>query len=116
LIVIETNILPKRFDALAIWPAIFVRPEFRWDMPLMLHEARHLSDQARFLIIPWFVFYAFSWRFRLWAELRGHTEQVKAGGLTVAQAANHIAAKYNIPIEETEIRRRLQIRVTFTRP
>lgn len=93
---IVTNLPRLRgFDALTVWPFIFITEEHANNVPLVEHEKVHLREQVRLLVFPWLFLYAFSKRFRFDAEVRGHAAQVKLGGVTAQWAAWHIATKYN---------------------
>ena len=44
--VVFTNYIPHGFDALTLWPFIFVRPLCRNNEPLIEHELVHYREQA----------------------------------------------------------------------
>lgn len=83
-----------RFDAITLWPFIFVRRGRETDKALIAHELAHAKDQARWLVLPWFSLYLISPRFRFTAEVIGHAAQIKAGGGTVPWAAASITNRY----------------------
>jgi hypothetical protein len=83
------------FDALTVWPFVFITKQYAQNVPLLEHEKVHLREQAAMLVIPWLLMYRLSKRFRFGAEVRGHAVQVKLGGVTIQWAAHHIATKYS---------------------
>ncbi len=83
-----------RFDAITIWPFIFVRCGKEEDKALIAHEMAHAKDQVRWLVLPWFVLYFLSPRFRFTAEVIGHAAQIKAGSGNVQWAAESITNRY----------------------
>lgn len=83
-----------RFDAITIWPFIVVRKGCDSDLALIAHEKAHLIDQRNWFVLPWFVMYFLSPRFRFTAEVIGHAAQVKAGGCRVQWAAATITNRY----------------------
>lgn len=93
---IKTVNFPRwfRFDAITLWPFVFVRKGRENDTALIAHEKAHLIDQRNWLVLPWFVMYLISPRFRFTAEVIGHAAQIKAGGGTVQWAAAHITNRY----------------------
>lgn len=84
--IICTNLIPKGFSAISLWPFIFVRPEHRSDTALIEHELVHYREQA--WVTPlWVILYLVSRKFRLAAEVRAYTRQIEVGGVTREQAA-----------------------------
>ncbi len=63
--IIETNMLPKHVNGMAIWPFILVRPEKRTER-LVNHERIHLAQQLETLILPFYVLYL---GFYLWNRM-----------------------------------------------
>lgn len=86
MILIRTRIVPGGFSALALWPFLFIRPEAATDAALVAHEKVHLQEQARWLVLPWWLAYLASRRFRLAAEVRAYRVQI-AYGLDPERAA-----------------------------
>jgi hypothetical protein len=93
--------LPALFKAwgLTIWPFIIIVPEQIDNLPLIAHEEVHLKEQARWLVIPWWVAYLLSPKFRLAAEVRAHRVQIDMGGCTPEQAARWLATNYRLRID-----------------
>lgn len=83
-------------DALTVWPCVFVRPEQADNQPLLAHEAVHLEEQARWLVLPWWLAYLVSRRFRYQAELRAYRVQIHLGGITVERAAELLQLHYRL--------------------
>lgn len=88
--------LPKLigFDAITIWPFIFITPAYASNKPLIEHELVHYREQRKWLCLPWWIAYAISKEFRFNAEVRGHAAQIKHYGCTLEWAAQHIADNY----------------------
>lgn len=74
--VFYTNwLIPKRFAAYTRGPVIFIRPEYKHDTGLLQHELVHVRQWYR---NPAFgLFYRFSKKFRLKAEIEAYQEQLK---------------------------------------
>jgi hypothetical protein len=83
-----------RFDAITLYPFIFVRAGMENDEALIAHEQVHLQDQKNWFVLPWFLLYFLSPRFRFTAEVLGHAAQVRANGCSVQWAAAHITNRY----------------------
>lgn len=45
------RLVPRGFDAITVWPVIFVRPEHRHDQGLIEHERVHLREQQRTVVV-----------------------------------------------------------------
>lgn len=88
MIIYSDWLVPRRFNAITIWPFIFVD---NWhglhhDPALLDHEMVHYREQAWITPI-WWLRYAFSKSFRVNAEAKAYAVQVQAGGLTIVGAA-----------------------------
>lgn len=94
--IVATNLIPKGFSALSLWPFILVRPEQRSNIALIQHEMVHYREQAWITPI-WVLLYLISRKFRLQAELRAYTRQIEMGGVTREQAA-HALLGYRLGI------------------
>jgi len=75
-------LLPRFIYGLAIWPFIFVQPYFSRHCGLIEHEPVHFREQKMMLVIPWFLGYVLSKRFRRDAELREYRHQIAIGGIS----------------------------------
>jgi hypothetical protein len=84
--IISTNLVPRGFSAMTLWPLIFVRPECRHDTALIEHELVHYREQ-RWITPIWVARYLLSTRFRLAAEGRAYKRQIQVGGITCEGAA-----------------------------
>lgn len=83
--IITTNFICKPFDAMTIWPFIFVRSERKDDKALLAHEMVHYRAMA--WITPfWFLRYAFSKSFRWAEEVKAYRVQVGLGGIAAPEA------------------------------
>lgn len=99
--IIKTT-LPEFFGAagLAIWPFIFmIDPD---DEALVAHEMTHYKEQVKYLVIFWWIFYLFSKKFRLNAEVKAYKVQIQLGGLTVNRAAYYLSTMYKLGITQEE--------------
>ena len=85
--IVSTNLTPKGFSAVSLWPFIFVRPEHRSDTALIEHELVHYKEQA-WITPVWVLLYLVFRKFRLAAEVRAYTRQIELGGVTREQAAH----------------------------
>lgn len=94
--IVCTNLIPKGFSAVSLWPFIFVRPEHRSDYALIEHELVHYREQAWIMPI-WVLLYLVSRKFRLAAEVRAYSRQIELGGVTREQAA-HALLSYRLGI------------------
>ena len=101
--IVRTECLPASFDALTVWPFIFVRPASAADSGLMVHEGVHYAEQRRAWVLPWLLRYGLSKRFRLAAEVRGYRAQIAAGGLALDRAA-HLLTLYGAGVSEAQAR------------
>lgn len=88
--IVATNLIPSGFDAITIWPFIFVRLKHKDNKGLITHEKVHLEGQRKAWVIPWWIKYAFNPKFRLEAEVRGYKAQIAAEGISVESAARYM--------------------------
>lgn len=88
--IVSTNMVPSKFDAVTVWPFIFIRPASRGDAALLTHETVHYKEQRAWLVIPWLLCYGLSKSFRLNAEVRGYKAQIAVNGISVQQAAKYL--------------------------
>jgi NRPS condensation-like uncharacterized protein len=90
----------KGFDALTLWPFIFIDPQFINNQGLIEHEMVHYKEQA--WITPyWIAKYAMTKKFRLGAEVRGYKRQIEVNGITTNEAAN-LLTNYGVGISYEE--------------
>lgn len=96
--------LPKLFNAwgLTVAPFIFIAPEQADNKPLIAHEMVHYREQLKWLVLPWWIAYLISRKFRLNAEVRAYKVQVAQGGCTVEQAAYWLSSNYRLGISQRE--------------
>ena len=87
--IVSTNLIPKGFSAVSLWPFIFVRPEHRSEITLIEHELVHYKEQA-WITPVWITLYLVSRKFRLAAKVRAYTRQIELGGVTREQAGVHL--------------------------
>lgn len=66
MIVVKNNIIPvKPYDAMTLWPFIFVRKYTKVTEVLLNHERIHGRQQLELLIIPFLLWYVVEWIARL---------------------------------------------------
>lgn len=104
---IKTHFIPKGRDAIAVCPFIFIRPEKASDRGLIEHEKVHYKEQLCTLVLPWFLCYWLSKKFRLAAELRAYKRQVELKDITVGKAA-HLLTKSKIGISFLDALKKLR--------
>lgn len=98
--IVTIKLIPAKFDAVTVWPFIFVRKEQLLNTALIEHELVHYREQA--WITPfWLLRYFFSKKFRLAAEVRGYKRQIELGGITVKTAAV-LLTQYGIGVSYDE--------------
>src|SRR5687768_6849826 len=103
MILVRTNLIPKGFQALTVWPFIFVLPDCASDKGLIEHELVHHREQKRMAVLPWWGFYLLSRRFRLAQEVMAYKHQIAVGGIGV-DAAAHYLTQYGAGIPLAEAR------------
>jgi len=92
-----TRLLSRFICGFAIWPFIFVQPYFSRHRDLIEHGLVHFREQKKMLVIPWFLAYVLSKRFRRNAELCTYRHQIAIGGISVQRAAGNLT-KYKLGI------------------
>ncbi|WP_119681211.1 hypothetical protein [Indioceanicola profundi] len=91
--ILRVRRLPRAFDgfhAFACWPFIVIRTDVADEARIVLHEQVHYAEQRRCLLLPWLAMYFLSRRFRLKAEVRAYGVQVRAGVVSLEQAARSL--------------------------
>ena len=84
--IVTTSLINKLFDAVTVWPVIFVRPECKDDKALIAHEMVHYRSMA--WVTPfWWLRYALSKSFRWSQEVEAYRVQIALGGISVLDAA-----------------------------
>ena len=84
--IVTTNIMSHPFDAVTMWPFIFIRPEYKDNAAMIAHEMVHYKDMA--WITPfWWLRYTFSKSFRWAQEVEAYRVQIAMGGITAPGAA-----------------------------
>jgi hypothetical protein len=92
--------IPRRFAAHTRGPVIFIRPEYRDDHGLLEHEIVHVRQWYRNPLFG--LFYKFSARFRLNAEVEAYRKQLKSSPNNRDLFAHYIASKYNLDITQEQ--------------
>lgn len=92
---IVTKLLPRRFDAMTVWPFIFVRPQSAKDAALIEHELVHWREQAWSPL--WWPRYLLSRRFRQAAEVRAYRRQIECGA-DPHVCARHLSTGYQLDL------------------
>lgn len=98
--IVTTNFIPRGFDAVSVWPFIFVRPEMAGNKGLIEHEMVHYREQA-WLTPLWWARYLASPSFRQAAEVRAYKRQIEVGGISVEHAA-YFLTQYRTGINESQ--------------
>lgn len=84
--IIKTTLIKNPFQAITVWPVIFVLPDQADNVGFIEHEMVHYREQA--WIAPlWWLRYVLSKSFRLAAEVRAYKRQIEVGGITRLTAA-----------------------------
>ena len=104
--IVSTRLVPQGFDALTLWPLIFIRPEQRNNTPLIEHELVHYNEQ-RWITPVWVLRYLLSRKFRLAAEVRAYRRQIQLGGITLDQAALMLT-RYRLGITQAQAEQSLE--------
>jgi len=99
-VIVKTKLIPKGFQAMSLWPFIFVLPEHSSNTGLIEHELVHYREQAWVAPI-WWVRYLCSKSFRQAAEVRAYKRQIEVGGITKEWAAVMLLS-YNLGITFSE--------------
>lgn len=107
--VVETD-LQTRYTAEAMPFWIRCRRGYASDDALLKHEAYHISQIWRTIGIH-VLLYKLSPSYRYRSECGGHAAQIKAGGISSAEAARRIMTRYDLDklnITESKVLRDLQ--------
>ena len=62
---IYTNLLPGSIAAIALWPFVLIRPEYRGNATMHQHERIHLRQQIEMLVIPFYLWYLIEYLVKL---------------------------------------------------
>lgn len=92
--IIETNLIPDKFDAVSVWPFIFVRTGKLDSVALIAHEKYHYNRQ-RWITPIWYLRYWFSKQFRWEEEVAAYKIQLGTSTMTADYAAQLITFTYN---------------------
>ena len=98
---IRTTRIPKGYHAFCVWPFIFVHPDHAESYGLIEHEMVHYREQRRCLMLPWWLLYGLSRRFRQAAEVRAYRRQIAVGGITADKAADYLLG-YHLGITKAQ--------------
>ena len=104
--IIKTSLVPSGFDAVTVFPFIFIRPEKATNTALIAHELVHYQEQKSAWVIPWLLRYALSRKFRFCAEIRGYRAQIASGGITVDEAIRMLG-QYGFELSDDQYREQL---------
>jgi hypothetical protein len=93
--------IPKRFAAVTRGPVIFIRPEYKHDAGLLAHEITHVKQWWRNPVFG--LFYRFSKKFRLNAEVEAYREQLRHYDSDQSDLfARYLVEKYHLDISLAE--------------
>jgi hypothetical protein len=90
-VIISTNLVPRGFDAITIWPFILIRPG-KESAGLLAHEGVHYRDMA-WLTPLWWLWYLCNTQFRVEAEVTAYRVSM-AHGMSLGEAAGWLC-KYD---------------------
>lgn len=101
LIFYTNRLVPARFDALTIGPAILMRPRCRGDIGLLEHELVHVRQWRRSFGLFW-PLYLFSRKHRLRYELEAYRRHLEFAPDSAAHFAQLLGTQYrlNLPVEQ----------------
>lgn len=69
MIIVRNLLIPvKGYNAMALWPFIFVRQDARVDAKTINHELIHGRQQVEMLVVPFYVWYLIEWLIRLFGK------------------------------------------------
>lgn len=98
--IIFTDWIPSKFNAMTAWPFIFIRKSSKYDKALLSHEMAHYKDQA--WIAPWWLLrYWLSRKFRLRVEAAGYKVQIAEGGVSIKTAVSMLM-HYDLEITQEQ--------------
>lgn len=106
IVIFSSLFVPKRFAAYSYGPIIFVKPEYKEDIPLIYHEQVHSHQFWRTFGLHG-ICYMLSKRYRFKAEVEAYGEQIKKK-LELKQRpdepkfAEFIATLYNLDVTKQE--------------
>ena len=83
--IVTTTLIQQPFDAVTVWPFIFIRPEYKDDQALIAHEMVHYKSMA-WLTPFWWLRYALSKSFRWTQEVKAYRVQIALGGISIENA------------------------------
>jgi hypothetical protein len=69
--------IPKNAAACACGPLIFIRPKYREDHGLYMHELEHVKQSFAGLIVFHVCLYLLAPKYRLWCEVQAYKAQAK---------------------------------------
>ena len=75
---IKTNLIPSPFDAVTVWPFIFIRPQAARDPGLLAHEQLHYQRMS-WITPVWWLRYAFDRVFRVREEVLAYQISIQYG-------------------------------------
>lgn len=83
---------------------VLIRPKYRDDEGIHLHELEHVEQAWRLLLIGHSLAYLLSKKYRLWAEVSAYRRQIEAYGpaVDITWAVNALVNKYRLGITEDE--------------
>jgi len=94
MLIIKTNLIPKRFDALALRWFILIRPEHAENEDLLAHEELHILQQRRDPLYFW------KWLTNKRFRARIEAEAYRVQGLSHASIEHLLHERYDLTISE----------------
>lgn len=98
--------IPDRFAAFHFGPFVFIRPKYKDDIGLKMHELTHVNQFYRNPLMG--LFYRFSEKYRLKCEVEAYKVQLQYYSLDQsALFADYIATKYDLDITQEQAKKLL---------
>lgn len=105
-LIIQTNLMPRRFDALSLGLIILIRPKSSDDKGLLEHELVHSRQAIKGLFILHLLRYWLDKDYRYKSELEGYIEQAKhSPSHELDNYARALANSYGLDVTESQAHR-----------
>jgi hypothetical protein len=128
MVIYSDNLIPRQFGGITLGPVIIIRPQYRGDHGLHVHEREHVRQWWSLAVPCWLLalpfaaigdfhtafglvllglaahggLYLLSRDYRLWAEVEAHRAHVASGALGLAEAARRISNDYRLHIHQED--------------
>ena len=89
---------------IGVFPTIFIRPKYRDDVGIYMHELEHVKQSFKLLLWGYAFAYKFSKRYRYWSEVKAYREQAKHYvDDKIPRFATYIAFNYGLDVIVSEV-------------